>query len=201
MSRAKLPAETVIKPCVAAADEYTHSGHLTAGVARKSNEAFASHAAYRERQPRAGKVAVTGGIRPTTTPPRRTSNRGAKGRVAAPQAGRRQSDSRAAALAPITVPIAPVLQERLFKKRLGSSVAFPLSLPVVGDGQIPRHREDHVYRLIRASQPLQETRPFGGARPARRRLSGPLRGGPDDGVHANRNAVCPPPREEEYERQ
>jgi hypothetical protein len=67
MSRAKLPAETVIKPCVAAADEYTHSGHLTAGVARKSNEAFTSHAAYREGKPRAGKVAVTGGIRPTTT--------------------------------------------------------------------------------------------------------------------------------------
>jgi hypothetical protein len=80
MSRAKLPAETVIKPCVAAADEYTHSGHLTAGVARKSNEAFASHAAYRERQPRAGKVAVTGGIRPTTTKtdeqPRRQGPRG-----------------------------------------------------------------------------------------------------------------------------
>jgi hypothetical protein len=109
MSRAKLPAETVIKPCVAAADEYTHSGHLTAGVARKSNEAFTSHAAYREGKPRAGKVAVTAAS--ARRPPRRTSNRGAKGCVAAPQAGRRQSDSRAAALASITVPTAPVLHE------------------------------------------------------------------------------------------
>jgi hypothetical protein len=110
MPRAKLPAESVIKPCVASADEYTHSGHLTAGVARKSNEAFASRAAYRERQPRAGKVAVTGGIRPTTTKtdeqPRRQGLC-----VAAPQAGRRQSNSREVALASITVPTAPVLHQ------------------------------------------------------------------------------------------
>jgi hypothetical protein len=132
MSRAKLPAETVIKPCVAAADECTHSGHLTAGVVRKSNKAFTSQAAYRERQARARKVAVTGGS-PTTMPPRRTS-------TAAPKAAWPRlkptggSPTRVAALAPITAPRDLVLQERLFKKRLGSSVAFPLSLPVVGDG-------------------------------------------------------------------
>jgi hypothetical protein len=48
--------------------------------------------------------------------------------------------------------------------------------------RLPRHREDHVYGLIRASQPLQETRPFGGARPAPRRLSGRPGAGPNDGI-------------------
>jgi hypothetical protein len=94
-------------------------------------------------------------------PPRRTSNRGAKGCV--------WPRLKPAGGSPIHV--RSLLRLSRFpqlpfciKKRLGSSVAFPLSLPVVGDGQLPRHREDHVYRLIRASQPLQETLPFGGAR-------------------------------------
>jgi hypothetical protein len=52
MLRAKLPAESATKPCVAVADEYTRSGHPTAGVERKSNKAFTSHAARRERQDR-----------------------------------------------------------------------------------------------------------------------------------------------------
>jgi hypothetical protein len=110
MSRAKLPAETAIKPCVAAADEYTHYGHLTASVARKSNKTLPTASASPERS------RCRYGGSPTTTPPRQTSTAALS--AAWPRLKPTGPDARLAAFAPVTVQIELVLQERCSRNAL-----------------------------------------------------------------------------------